>query len=138
VLEYVNLDKDARLFKHLKAKLEEATRAVRERNTQVADGFVAMGEDLKRDFAEADRTLRVLQCLVEGHNLLLQNLLRDQPTQSADINLVKLVRRDNTQRHATASFLADLSFLFPISSSSVHLLLILLILRLLKYIYIYI
>lgn len=51
-----------------------------------------MGDELMGDFVDADRTLRVLQCLVEGHNLQLQDLLRHQPSQSADINLVHMVR----------------------------------------------
>lgn len=38
VLEFAAADKDARLFKHVKANLEEAIRAVREYGTHVADG----------------------------------------------------------------------------------------------------
>jgi hypothetical protein len=80
-----------RVFKHVRAKLFESMRAIRERNTQVGDSFVPMSSDMEDNFSEADQTLRLLQCLMEGHNLDLQELLRAQPAQASDVNLVKLV-----------------------------------------------
>ena len=35
---------------------------------QVAEAYVAMGDEQKGDFEEGVVTLNLLQCLVEGHN----------------------------------------------------------------------
>jgi hypothetical protein len=92
VLTYIEVvDKDSRFLKHLRSRLQESTRIVRERGEQVRSGFVEMTRDQILEYEEAEQTLHLLSEMMEGHNLSLQNIIRTQPLQSADVDLLKMV-----------------------------------------------
>ena len=44
-----------------------------------------------KEYGNCGQTFNVLQQLCEGHNSINQDLLREQPTHSGDINLIALV-----------------------------------------------
>ena len=93
VQDYIeNQDKDARFLKHMKALMLAATKAVAERNAQQSAGvaFQPLLAITRREYAEATATLKLLQAMIEGHNNDLQNLLREQPDQPVDINVVSI------------------------------------------------
>eukprot|EP00615_Pteridomonas_danica_P011890 CAMPEP_0114363634 /NCGR_PEP_ID=MMETSP0101-20121206/26762_1 /TAXON_ID=38822 ORGANISM="Pteridomonas danica, Strain PT" /NCGR_SAMPLE_ID=MMETSP0101 /ASSEMBLY_ACC=CAM_ASM_000211 /LENGTH=1145 /DNA_ID=CAMNT_0001510471 /DNA_START=4503 /DNA_END=7937 /DNA_ORIENTATION=+ len=92
VLNYIEqIDKDSRLLKHLRGRLQESTRIVRERSEQIRSGFIEMTRDQILEYEEAEQTLHLLSEMMEGHNLSLQNIIRTQPLQSADVDLLKMV-----------------------------------------------
>jgi hypothetical protein len=92
VLYYIeHIDKDSRFLKHIRSRLQESTRVVKERGEQVSSGYIEMTRDQRLEYEEAEQTLNLLSEMMEGHNLKLQNILRSQPLQSADVDLLKMV-----------------------------------------------
>jgi len=87
----VDEDKDARFFKHLRIRLTAATQAVKERSEQLTDRFVPLTKEQVSGYEKASKLVTLLQTMMEGHNLNLQDLERCQPMHAADINLVKMV-----------------------------------------------
>ena len=93
VCEYmVDVDKDAHLLKHLRLRLGESLTSFRERNVQLAEnGYVALGREQVAAFEAAGQTARLLQSMMEGHHTVLQNLLREQPMNPANVDLIALL-----------------------------------------------
>jgi len=92
VHEYiVDVDKDAKFLKHLRARLILGVQLLKERNETVAYEFVQVPVRQREEYDRVRKTLMAVQSLMEGHNLRLQNLVRSQPMHAADINLLKIM-----------------------------------------------
>ena len=64
-----------------------------ERNATVmaTTPFVRMDDTMLAEYENCAQTFKVLQQFTEGHNLTTQDLMREQPTHSGDINLVGIM-----------------------------------------------
>jgi len=90
VLHYIEfVDKDARFLKHIRSRLTESSHYIKERNDQVRINYAPMQREHQLEYGEAEQTLKLLTEMLEGHNLAVQNIIRAQPLQSADVDLVK-------------------------------------------------
>ena len=95
LFEYINAtDRDGRVWNHFKARMAISKEWIVERNSVVTQAFVRMDEGLVKEYANCGQTFRVLQQITEGHNRYNQNLLREQPTHSGNINLVRPRERE--------------------------------------------
>ena len=52
---------------------------------------MAMDSAVTKEFANCGQTFNVIQQMCEGHNATNQDLLREQPTHSGDINIIAMV-----------------------------------------------
>jgi hypothetical protein len=91
VLHYIeHTDKDGRFLKHMRSRLLESAHYVRERNDQVRTKYAHMLREHQLEYAEAEQTLHLLTEMTEGHNLAIQDILRAQPSQPTDVDLIKV------------------------------------------------
>lgn len=81
-------DPDNKLLLHFRARMQDSTRAIVERQAASEDKFVYMNDDNKGDYDNAAQTFAALQQLCEGHALGSQNLIREQPGKAASVNLL--------------------------------------------------
>jgi hypothetical protein len=105
VFEHVANDKDGKFFGHLKARIESSRLAVIERKERTAFSFEGMTEPQREAFENASQTFELLQQLTEGHNLVLQDLIRDQHMHQSSINLAKMILDMFTMQVETSQML---------------------------------
>jgi hypothetical protein len=80
-----------KMFNHLKARMQSSIERIKDRKVDVKDGYVKCSQEVKDEYENAMQTFELLQQLCEGHNLVVQDLLREQPSHSGNINLIVLV-----------------------------------------------
>merc|ERR1719424_1279837 len=62
---------------------------IEERNNQIEERFNPCDDHTLEAYENGVQTFGILQQTCEGHNLVAQNLLREQPTHAGDINVVQ-------------------------------------------------
>jgi hypothetical protein len=91
VLAFIARDHEGKLLLAVKARLAAAKASVVERQSAAGGvGFEPTSATQRGEFAEASRTLNLLQLLVGGHHRALQNALRAQEGRDVPVNLVLL------------------------------------------------
>ena len=85
------IDRDGRVWNHLKERMIISKEIIVERNACVTEKFERMDSPVVKEYGNCGQTFNVLQQLTEGHNATNQDLLREQPTHSGEINLITMV-----------------------------------------------
>eukprot|EP00615_Pteridomonas_danica_P005853 CAMPEP_0114339576 /NCGR_PEP_ID=MMETSP0101-20121206/7817_1 /TAXON_ID=38822 ORGANISM="Pteridomonas danica, Strain PT" /NCGR_SAMPLE_ID=MMETSP0101 /ASSEMBLY_ACC=CAM_ASM_000211 /LENGTH=2941 /DNA_ID=CAMNT_0001472581 /DNA_START=113 /DNA_END=8938 /DNA_ORIENTATION=+ len=105
VFEHVAADKDGKFFGHLKQRIEYSRIAIHERKERTALSFEGMTEPQREAYENASQTFEILQQLCEGHNLSLQDLIREQTMHQSSINLAKMILEMFTMQVETSQML---------------------------------
>lgn len=83
-------DKDLRVLHHLKARFQASLAFLADRQLEVATGFAPLTQAQRVLVADALQSLEIVAVLCARH-AGLQNLLREQPMHSGDVNVVECV-----------------------------------------------
>jgi hypothetical protein len=84
-------DPEVRVLSRRAARLERDTRGLEQERVRGHLGWGRVTEESELFAVNAIQTLRFLQLVCEGHNILFQNYLREQPKSSVQVDLIQHV-----------------------------------------------
>jgi hypothetical protein len=83
-----NNDRDNKFAWHMKGRLDHAMMCLKDRKDRCELAFTPITSSLKHEFKNGVQTFNMLQQLCEGHNLKVQNTLREQAGHTASVDLI--------------------------------------------------
>jgi hypothetical protein len=89
LVDYIShRDRDNKLAWHIRGRLDHSLSCIRDRKERCEVVFTPISPSLRVDYKNAIQTFNMLQQLCEGHNLQVQNVLREQPGHTASVDLI--------------------------------------------------
>lgn len=89
IFDFVNGQSKGFLFGHLRARLRAACNHVRSRKEECEIQYIAPSASARRKAEYAISTFEFIRLLCEGHSLMMQHLIREQPTCQRTVNLLQ-------------------------------------------------
>jgi hypothetical protein len=84
----LNHDRDNKFAWHIKGRLDHSLNCIKDRKERSEVTFTPITPTLRHEYKNAIQTFEMLQQLCEGHNLSVQDVLREQPGHTASVDLI--------------------------------------------------